>query len=98
MLRYAILAISRLAAISALFLSSTATDAKTQRSYAAKAEFKRMNPCPATGERRGKCLGFEIDHAVPLKCGGADHHGNMQWLSVEQHKEKTRREASQCRK
>lgn len=83
--------------IFAIFLASTA-EAKLQRSYAAKAEFKRMNPCPATGERRGRCQGFEVDHAIPLKCGGPDHHSNMQWLSIEQHKEKTRREAGACRK
>lgn len=28
-------------------------EAKTHRSYAVKAEFKRLHPCPATGKRRG---------------------------------------------
>ena len=72
-------------------------EAKQPRSYAAKAEFKRMNPCPANGERRGKCPGFDIDHAIPLKCGGSDHPKNMQWLSVDDHKAKTRNEAKLCR-
>lgn len=68
------------------------------RSAAAKAEFKRANPCPATGQRRGACPGWQIDHATPLKCGGADHPSNMQWLTVEAHKAKTRAEAKECRR
>lgn len=73
-------------------------DAKIYRSYAAKAEFKRLQPCPVTSKKRGPCPGFEIDHRTPLKCGGDDHHSNMQWMTVEDHKEKTRREAKLCRK
>lgn len=68
-----------------------------QRSYAAKAEFKRLNHCPETGKPRGKCPGWEIDHVVPLKCGGSDDPANMQWLTIEDHKAKTRREARLCR-
>lgn len=68
------------------------------RSYAAKAEFKRLNPCPETGKPRGKCPGWEIDHVVPLKCKGDDLPSNMQWLTVADHKEKTRREAPLCLK
>lgn len=73
-------------------------EAKTQRSYAAKQEFKRLQPCPANGNKRGPCPGYQIDHANPLKCSGADHHSNMQWLTVDQHKEKTAREANWCRR
>ena len=68
------------------------------RSYAAKAEFKRQNPCPETGRPRGKCPGWEVDHVVPLKCSGDDSPSNMQWLTVADHKEKTRREARLCLK
>lgn len=68
------------------------------RSGAAKAEFKRLNPCPANGHRSGPCQGYEIDHVTPLKCGGADHRTNMQWLTVQDHKAKTKREARWCRK
>lgn len=66
------------------------------RSYAAKAEFKRLNPCPVTEKKRGPCPGWEIDHVVPLKCKGADLPANMQWLTIADHKEKTRREALLC--
>ena len=68
------------------------------RSYAAKAEFKRLNPCPATEKKRGPCPGWEIDHVVPLKCKSDDLPTNMQWLTVVDHKEKTRREARLCLK
>lgn len=68
------------------------------RSPAAIAEFKRENPCPATGERRGSCPGYQIDHRIPLKCGGDDVIANMQWLTVEAHKEKTKSEAAWCRR
>ena len=74
------------------------TDARPSRSYAAKAEFKRANPCPTTKKKRGPCPGWEIDHVVPLKCGGPDQPANMQWLTVTDHKEKTRREARLCPK
>lgn len=68
------------------------------RSSAARAEFVRENPCPATGRHRGACPGWEVDHRVPLKCGGADRPHNMQWLTVESHKAKTKREARECRR
>lgn len=67
------------------------------RSKAARSEFQRQNPCPVTGKPRGPCSGYEVDHITPLKCKGADAPHNMQWLTVEQHKIKTRREAKECR-
>lgn len=67
------------------------------RSAAARAEFQRANPCPATGKARGACPGWQVDHVTPLKCSGADAPANMQWLTVEDHKRKTKREAKICR-
>lgn len=69
-----------------------------ERSRLARAEFQRSNPCPATGKARGACPGYEVDHITPLKCRGADAPHNMQWLTVEQHKIKTRQEAILCRR
>jgi hypothetical protein len=69
----------------------------TTRSPAARAEFQRMHPCPVNAARRGPCPGYQIDHIKPLKCGGPDRYTNMQWLTVEQHKAKTKREAAWCR-
>ena len=68
------------------------------RSAQAIAEFKRQQPCPITEKRRGPCPGYQIDHVTPLKCGGPDHPSNMQWLTVEDHKAKTKREARLCRR
>lgn len=74
-----------------------AGEARPARSAAAKAEFQRMNPCPVNGKSRGPCPGWEIDHAQPLKCGGADAAVNMQWLTIAEHKAKTASEAGLCR-
>lgn len=56
------------------------------RSERAKREFRREMPCPATGKFTGPCKGWEIDHTVPLCCGGPDHWRNMRWLSHRLHK------------
>lgn len=45
----------------------------------ARNEFKRTQPCPATGKSGGSCPGYVIDHVQPLKRGGADVPANMQW-------------------
>ena len=73
-------------------------EAKTHRSYAVKAEFKRLHPCPANGKRRGPCPNYQVDRKIPLKCKGRDAVDNMQWLTVEAHKAKTKREARWCRR
>jgi 5-methylcytosine-specific restriction endonuclease McrA len=65
---------------------------KIKRSAAVKYEFRKSNPCPATGQSRGVCPGYEIDHIVPLKHGGADARDNMQWLTVPDHKNKTKQD------
>ena len=86
-----------LLAVASLF-SAFPADARVARSATAKRQFARMQACPATGKNRISCPGFEIDHIVPLKCGGADSPKNMQWLTKRAHKAKTRREASMCLK
>lgn len=67
-------------------------DAKTPRGHKAKREFRKENPCPSTGRKSGSCPGYHVDHIKPLKDDGDDHKSNMQWLSEENHKEKTKRE------
>jgi len=54
------------------------------RCSAARAAFERDNPCPSTGQPRGACPGYVVDHIVPLKRGGADLPDNMQWQTVEE--------------
>lgn len=70
--------------------------AKQTRSLTAIAEFKRQSPCPATGERRGRCPGYHVDHVKPLCTGGPDEPANMQWLAVDAHKTKTRLDVADC--
>ena len=81
-----------------LAFSPHIADAKgANRNPSAVNEFKRGNPCPTNGNKRGACPGYEVDHLRPLKCGGADVPWNMQWLTIREHREKTKREAKSCR-
>lgn len=61
-----------------------------KRSYKSKVDFQRYNPCPSTGSIKGGCRGYQIDHKVPLFKGGSDTPNNMQWLTIEKHKQKTK--------
>ena len=67
------------------------------RSSTAVRQFKAQQPCPATGAPRGPCPGWQIDHREALVCGGRDDLENLQWLTVEEHKAKTRVEVKLCR-
>lgn len=86
-----------LAAALLVALVAQDADAKIPRSSSAKAEFKRLQPCPSTGRPCGACPGYIIDHVVPLCAGGPDAPGNMQWQTVEAAKLKDRAERRQCR-
>ena len=79
-----------------IVLAPVATAAETHRSRAALAEFKRAHPCPATGLAQERCPGYEIDHIQPLCARGLDEPGNMQWLTIEEHRKKTRRDLAGC--
>ena len=61
---------------------------KPRRSSAARAAFRRKVACPGTGKTTGPCPGFEVDHKIPLACGGPDTPANMQWLTVEANRRK----------
>lgn len=69
---------------------------RIKRSSAAKAAFKRQQPCPSTGKATGRCPGYVIDHIDPLECGGADAPPNMQWQTTADAKTKDKTEGS-CR-
>ncbi len=77
---------------------STGASAKTERSHAVRYAFVKQQACPSTGRHRLPCPGWEIDHIRPLKCKGPDSVANLQWLTIQAHKDKTRREAKECRK
>ena len=57
---------------------------RIKRDRAAVVEFKRESGYPE-GRK-----GYVIDHVIPLKRGGCDSPGNMQWQSVEDAKAKDR--------
>ena len=77
-----------------LFAVATSADA---RSAKAVRIFKYHNPCPANDKRQGACPGWEVDHIKPLCLGGEDKADNMQWLTVAQHRAKTRQDLRTCR-
>ncbi len=81
----------------AVLVLSSAVDAREQRSAAAVLAFKRANPCPSTGQRRGGCPSYVLDHIEPLCAGGADHPTNMQWQSVKDARRKDADERRLCR-
>ena len=88
--------IRRAATLAFFVLAVGATDA-LPRSSAVRAEFRKANPCPATGKVRGPCEGWQIDHMHPLCAGGIDDPANMNWIRVEDHKRKTRQDVRECR-
>lgn len=57
------------------------------RSSVARRQFTSQHPCPSGG-RSGTCKGYVIDHIVPLKRGGSDSPGNMQWQTTTEAKAK----------
>jgi hypothetical protein len=78
-----------------VFISACASQ---ERSAAQRAAFTRDNPCPATGQPRGPCPGYVVDHITPLCASGADKPANMQWQTVEAGKLKDKDERAQCRR
>ena len=73
-----------------------ASEARIKRSQSAKVEFKREQPCSATGALKGPCKGWVIDHIQPLACGGADAAFNMQWQTVADGRAKDKWEREGC--
>ena len=74
----------------------TTSDARIKRDQSAKVEFKREQPCPATGAPKGPCKGWVIDHIQPLAFGGTDAAFNMQWQTVADGKAKDKWERKGC--
>lgn len=70
----------------ALTLISPHAESRIKRSAIAKAEFKRLHPCPSTNQPKGPCPGYIIDHIQALKHGGLDRPENMQWQTIEESK------------
>lgn len=68
-----------------------------ERSASVRAEFERLVPCPVEGPGTCAAKGFEADHIIALICGGPDTIENLQWLTKEQHRKKTREDLKACR-
>jgi hypothetical protein len=71
--------------------------AETYRDPHQRAAFVKQHPCPPTGQVRGACAGYVVDHIKPLCAGGADRPSNMQWQTVAEAKKKDRKEREMCR-
>lgn len=89
-------ALPLLASLLAMLLFGAAEPHAAERDAAAKAAFRRDNPCPANDHSRGPCPGWQVDHIQPLCAGGQDHPDNMQWLTIDQHRIKTRQDRKRC--
>lgn len=55
-------------------------EVRQERGTKAKAEFRKIHPCPSTGKTTGACPGWQVDHVIPLASCGCDVVENMQWL------------------
>lgn len=73
-----------------LALAFGAADARTERSRAQVNAFLRQQGLARTPP------GYEVDHIMPLCAGGKDSPENMQLLTKEQHKAKTRDDLRRC--
>jgi hypothetical protein len=85
-----VLALILLAAIS---FNAMAVD-KTVRSSKTRTDFVKSIACPGSGLNKLPCVGYIMDHIQPLDCGGADTPENLQWLTVEAWRAKSKWERS----
>jgi hypothetical protein len=90
--------VRRLEALLCLAFALPAFAQPIQRSQAEVRAFRAENPCPATGQRRGPCPDWQVDHTIALVCGGPDTKENMQWLTIAEHRVKTRYDVMYCRR
>ena len=80
----------------AVFAISAGANAEYARSKKVLRSFVNQQACPATGKHRLPCPGYHMDHITPLCAGGADAVENLQWITKEAHKEKTRIDVRNC--
>ena len=62
------------------------------RSRNERTAFQRSHPCPSTGNTRGACPGYVVDHRIPLVCCGPNNTANLQWQTTKDAKTKDRTE------
>jgi len=94
---YEVIRAAIISLVAAVAFMPLQADARIKRSQQARHEFVAQQECPATGRHRLPCPGWQIDHITPLCAGGPDTPDNMQWLTVQKHKWKTRTDVRVCR-
>lgn len=97
-LRINLRSLVRLAGVVLLLAAACNVEARIPRDRAEVRAFRSEHVCPATGQHRGGCPGFHVDHIIPLCAGGPDKRANMQWISKEDHRFKTYVDVRECRK
>lgn len=55
-------------------------EGKIKRSRVLLRNFAKVFPCPSTLAATPSCVGWAIDHVIPLADGGCDAQINLQWL------------------
>lgn len=55
---------------------------KIMRSTAVRNSFQKNHPCPSTGQTTGACPGWQMNHVIPLACGGCDAVSNLDWMPI----------------
>lgn len=78
-------------ALMVVLLPCIRAEAKIARSRAQVESFLRQHGFKRTPP------GYEVDHIIPLCAGGKDSPENMQLLTVEEHKRKTKVDRWLCR-
>lgn len=82
---------------SALFVDIVDARETSKKSSTAEKRSELKESTKEMVEKTGSCTNYcEIDHKVPLKCGGSNEASNLQSLPTNVHKEKTAREAKLC--
>lgn len=62
------------------FVPERNSDGTIKRSTTVINAYKRIWPCPVTHLTSGSCVGWSINHNVPLACGGKDEVSNLTWM------------------
>lgn len=83
--------------LAALLMQAETASGQTKRSSSVIAEFKKTNPCPATGKISKKCPGYVVDHIQPLCFGGLDDQSNLMWQDKKSSYKKDAFERAACR-
>ena len=89
---------NKLAILLLLVVALAPARALVNRDPAQVRQFRRDHACPATGQFRGPCPGWVVDHIIPLCLGGVDEPRNMQFQSKAEGLAKDKLEWEACRK